>query len=210
MAPPSKPIATGSRFGQLVVVRPLERRNYERYYECRCDCGAVTEVRQSHLRGGAQSCRACSVRTHGMRNAPEYSVWCNMRRRCADESNVGYADYGGRGIRVCAQWQASFETFYADMGPRPSDDHTIDRIDVNGNYEPSNCRWATDEEQRHNRRDNRLIEFNGHTLCVAVWAARTGLPSATIRTRIDRGWTVQRALTEPVHEEKRNKWQANL
>jgi hypothetical protein len=91
--------------------------------------------------------------THGLSRSGTWNSWMGMRVRCTDPSNKKYADYGGRGIRVCERWQ-SFDAFLADMGPRPAGRFSLDRIDVNGNYEPSNCRWATDTEQRHNRRDS--------------------------------------------------------
>ncbi len=202
----AKPIANGTRFGRLVVVGAVaERRGGQRYYQCLCDCGKLRAVRQAHLRAGeASACRSCANRSHGLSRTPEFMAWCNMRRRCTEPGAVGYAAYGGRGISVCKRWRDSFEAFLFDMGPRPSPAHSIDRIDVNGNYEPENCRWATRHVQQRNTRANRFIEFGGACLCLKDWAARKGIPRVTLSFRLRRGWSVARALTEPVHKEKRN------
>jgi hypothetical protein len=95
---------------------------------------------------------------------PEYRAWAGMRTRCSNPSNSRWADYGGRGIRVCDRWQTSFENFRADMGPRPSAEHSLDRIDVNGNYEPDNCRWATKRQQAQNVRTNVRLVIGGKEL----------------------------------------------
>jgi len=204
VAPPLKPIAPGERFGKLLVLRFAYRTaKSEAYYHVRCDCGDELQVAQKHLRGGVRSCRACGRTTHGMVKAPEYSVWHNMRRRCAEPSSASYAYYGARGIAVCERW-ASFENFFADMGPRPSPEHTIDRKDSGGNYEPGNCRWATRGEQARNRSDNRLLTFGDETLCLSDWATRLGIAPDTIDGRLRRGWPVERAVTEPPHRENRN------
>jgi len=117
-----------------------------------------------------------------------------MRSRCNNPKNKGYCNYGGRGIIVCARW-VSFETFFTDMGERPSPKHSIDRIDNDGNYEPSNCRWATKTQQARNRRSNTLITWQGQRLSRAEWAEKTGIGESTIKMRLRSGWPIELALT---------------
>lgn len=130
------------------------------------------------------------------RNIPEYVCWNNMIQRCYNRKNTVYKHYGGRGIRICREWR-SFDAFYADMGDRPSPRHSLDRLDSNGNYEPSNCAWRTPVDQANNRRGNRHLAFQGRTLTVSQWARETGLSVYCIRYRVDQGWSVERALTTP-------------
>lgn len=136
--------------------------------------------------------------THGhSRTRSEYRIWIKMRRRCKEEGETGYAAYGGRGIRVCERWDASFADFLADIGPRPSAKHTLDRIENNGHYEPGNVRWAVRKVQQRNRRTNHHVTFNGETLCLAEWAERIGISFGGLCGRLRRGWPLERALTEP-------------
>lgn len=128
-----------------------------------------------------------------------------MRDRCANPKNKAFANYGGRGIRVCDRWQ-EFKCFYADMGDRPPG-MSLDRINNDGNYEPGNCRWATRNEQWQNRRPfykNRFIEFRGKRLGFCSWAREAGIPADTIKRRLKLGWSIDRALTQPVEVQKNN------
>ena len=134
--------------------------------------------------------------THGMSTTPEYRAWRSMRSRVLDSRNAAFASYGGRGIDMDPRW-SSFEAFIADMGRRPSDSHSIDRIDNDLGYWPRNCRWATPLEQICNRRSTLLITFNGQTLPIADWSRRSGIELETLRYRIKHGWPADRALTTP-------------
>jgi hypothetical protein len=155
----------GQRFGRLTVLafrRDPKRPKYP-FYRCRCDCGQVLNVQRSNLGKTTNSC-GCIKRemlaakaTHGMSESREYFTWSGIKDRCSRFRRKDYARYGGRGITVCQRWLDSFENFYADMGPRPSKYHSIDRIDPDGNYEPRNCRWATPREQRINQRRMRHL-----------------------------------------------------
>jgi hypothetical protein len=133
--------------------------------------------------------------THRMTKTPTWKSWESMRARCEKPACKDWPRYGGRGIRVCERW-SSFEAFLADMGARP-DGASIDRIDVNGHYEPSNCRWATPTAQARNRRTSVLIEFRGEHLTAVEWAERVGLERKTLEYRIRIGWDTERALTTP-------------
>lgn len=134
-----------------------------------------------------------------MRNrtpTPEHKCWSNMLSRCRNPKATGYPSYGGRGIVVCERW-LDFAAFLEDMGTKPTPDHSIDRIDVNGNYEPGNCRWATETEQQRNKRSNRFLTACGETLTIMGWADKTGLDRRAIEKRLKRGWSPDRTVTTP-------------
>lgn len=145
---------TGMRFGRLTVIAAAGIKSRQRQWRCVCDCGGTKVVAGSSLKSGCtKSCGCLNSETarkartsHGMFGAPEYNSWAAMIQRCTNEKEKRFADYGGRGIKVCARWLESFENFYADMGERP-EGMTLDRKENDGNYEPSNCRWATKLEQ---------------------------------------------------------------
>lgn len=174
---------TGVRFHSLVVVSFAGRANRRTRWNCVCDCGGTATWLASSLKndraktcGSAEHRRASHLgvnRSHGMSHTRTYSIWCGMLNRCRNERAISYPNYGARGIDVCERWE-SFENFLADMGEAPSG-HEIERNDCNGNYEPSNCRWATDTEQSNNSRRNRMVGG----LTVAQYARAHGLKYAT-------------------------------
>lgn len=175
---------------------------------CKCDCGQETHVMPGSLKsGGTVSC-GCLKReilktnamkpTHGMVGTHEYGCWSSMIRRCYEPKNIAFHNYGGRGIKVCDRWRESIENFIADMGMSPSPAHSIEREDVNGHYEPGNCRWATPRQQGRNKRTSACVTWNGETHCIAEWAEKVGLSKATLGNRLRAGWDVGKALTQPV------------
>lgn len=163
--------------------------------------------------GGTKSCgcyareKLSSISTkHGhtknRRVTSEYRAWCKMKERCNNKKDKCYPNYGGRGIKICDRWECSFENFLEDMGYKPSSKHSIDRIDVNGDYRPSNCRWATAKEQARNKTNNRVIHYKGKELCSSHWGEVLGMHRSTIEQRLDRGWSVEKALTTPVRHSR--------
>jgi hypothetical protein len=130
--------------------------------------------------------------------SPEWKIWQRMKTRCFNPTALDYSRYGGRGITVCDRWMESFENFLADMGLRPSSEHSIDRINNEGNYEPLNCRWATVIEQSNNKRSNRILVLNGEHLNMTQWSQRLDIKVSTIKTRLGLGWSDERTLTEPI------------
>ncbi len=173
---------------------------------CRCECGKETSVLGADLkRGSTKSCGCLKTkangdahRTHGLSGIPEYRTWRMMILRCSVPSAKGYKNYGGRGISVCERWLASTSDFIKDMGPKPFPEAEIDRIDVNGNYEPSNCRWLSKKENLRNMRKSRLVKYRGKTICCSAWAELFGLKGYTVANRIANGWSPHRALNTPV------------
>lgn len=165
-------------------------------WSCRCDCGETKAVAASsfyrYITAGRVPCKCQAPlrgnrTTHGMSQSPEYRSWSKMKERCANTKCNDYKDYGGRGISVCARWADSFENFYSDMGPRPTSKHSIDRVDVNGNYEPENCRWATQVEQANNKRTNVKVSLGTTELTVTEAAKLIGVSPKCLKSRLRRG-----------------------
>ena len=200
---------TGLKFGRLTVIKKsdLPREAGKTFqWDCVCKCeNKITVPRDYLVQGSTKSCgclkselSAKRLLTHGNRHTPEYASWAHMKQRCTNPSCKDYRNYGGRGISICQKWLDSFESFYKDMGKRPTPSHSLERIDVNGNYEPSNCTWATKRQQSLNTRRNTFYTFNHQTLTLSDWAKDTGINRLTLLGRIQRGWPIEKALTTPV------------
>ena len=168
----------GKVFGRWTVVKEAERKRNTRYWHCKCECGTEKAVYQGTLvNGRSPSCGCISkerMTNHGLYKSKEFKVWSGMISRCKNESQVSYPNYGGRGITVCDRWAKSFSAFISDMGMRPDGNYEIDRIDGDGNYEPSNCRWATPSENSQNRRSFSKSGYKG------VWVLKSGKYRASI------------------------------
>jgi hypothetical protein len=215
MAKARVPFHPGRVFGRWTLVQnvPPAAGSKTRRWLCRCACGTERAVLYTTLTSGSSVSCGCYHRevvarmktTHGLSRRPEFNQWNHMRQRCGNPSDDRFSDYGGRGITVCERWLNSFEHFLADMGPRPSPKHSIDRIDNNGNYEPGNCRWATHLEQAQNTRTVLLVSALGLTLSVREWARRAGIHPSTLAYRIRSGWPIEAAVTmgPDLHRPKR-------
>ena len=193
---------TGRTFGRLTVLGYVgQDAIHNAQWLCQCECGQTKTYICSRLLRKINPVRSygCgsreSAKKHGMVKAPEYNAWRSMYQRCNNPNSPEYHNYGGRGIKVCSRWRESFDNFYADMGPRPSPQHSMDRIDTNGDYKPDNCRWATPLQQSNNKNDNRLITYRGQTRTLAEWTRITGISKSGLRWRLNNGWTVEDALT---------------
>ena len=187
---------TGKRFSSIVALNSMGKATSgDLKWLFACDCGNIFEANGYYARSGKIiSCPSCSrERTriasvmHGMTETVEFSTWTDIKTRCYNKNGMAYKNYGGRGIKVCDRWLSSFENFLSDMGERPSKLHSIDRINNNGNYEPSNCRWATIDTQASNKRSNNKITIDGITKNRAEWAKLSGVGQSTILLRQRRG-----------------------
>jgi hypothetical protein len=193
---------TGQRFGKLLVVKEVEPRigfdrgNLVKKYNwlCLCDCGGSANRLLSSLRSGrAISCGCISkdstlkknyIHGEGKKGSKEYRAWLKIKGRCYCKTDAKYKDYGGRGIKVCDRWMYSYVNFLHDMGRRPDDKHSIERINNNGDYEPSNCRWATLTEQAQNKRTSIVIEMGGIAMGLAQWCKELGFKYEPTRRKI--------------------------
>jgi len=177
---------------------------------CRCGlCGTTKLVLGLHLRRRTSQSCGCATRdrmkrgelrnfTHGRSETTEYTIWVDMKQRCLNPKAPDYRNYGGRGITICPAWQDSFEAFLADMGVRPSPQHTLERVQNMDGYRADNCIWATATHQGRNRRTNHMLTLHGDTLCIKEWTEITGIHKATIASRKRAKWSDEEALTTPV------------
>lgn len=199
---------TGQRFGRLVVIEYSHVSNRNKYWKCQCDCGNTSIVSGALLRNGHTKSCGCLVKErgyqmlikHGLfnKNRRLYGVWHSMRERCFNPNCHAYKDYGGRGITVCSEWN-NFEPFYEwAISNGYKDNLTLDRINVNGNYEPNNCRWTDWKTQQNNKRTNIFYTFNGKTQTISQWAKEKGWGRTTLDNRLRAGWSFEKAITTPI------------
>ncbi len=202
---------SGRKFGRLTVLKKTGKdRHGKPLWLCECECGNNTVVNSNALkRKNTKSCGCIKLerisglrRTHGLSRTPEYVSWAAMKSRCYYKASKHYGDYGGRGISVCNRWRLSFEAFLSDMGPRPFPEATVERKNVNGQYSPSNCIWATKKTQARNKRTSHLLTINGETRCIGEWAELRGIDQRRILARLRLGWEPE----EAVDPTKRTRW----
>jgi len=198
----------GQRVERITVIADAPTRGGRSWSVIRCDCGTIKEVRSSHIGTTIFSC-GCLYRemmasriTHHMSGTPTYESWCDMIKRCTKPNRKDFKYYGGNGVTFCERW-LKFKNFLEDMGVRP-DGKTIDRWpNKSGNYEPGNCRWATQLEQVRNTSQNRNFTVLGRTGCLSELAAHFGVKYLTVHTRLKHNWDVTRAFTQPARPMKR-------
>lgn len=199
----------GQRFGRLTVVGRDAKVGGDgvRYvvWICKCDCGGDARVMTGPIRkkNGTRSCgclqkerTAEAKRTHCGTGTAEFRVWMHMRERCRNPNDKAFRNYGGRGICVCERW-SDFANFLADMGKRPSPKHSIERLDVDGHYEPGNCTWATKSQQARNTRSTTYLTIDGVTRRLVEWADEYNIPASEVHKRIYRGWNEADAVKRP-------------
>lgn len=199
---------TGQRFGRLTVLyrapgKPRSNGKYRTMWHCRCDCGNELDINGDSLKKGVSQSCGCyrkevnreRLATHGQTDTRLYGIWLAMKRRCDLPTVHAYKDYGGRGISVCQEWQENFEAFYEwSYNHGYAENLSIDRIDNDGNYEPSNCQWVDNVAQANNRRTNRLVTINGETHNITQWAQILNKSPKLIFGRIYAGWAPERAV----------------
>ena len=205
---------TGQRFGKLVVLNRTEDYIFksgrkERMWHCQCDCGNIIDVVGTNLKNNNTISCGCFRRekmknlktTHGLSHSRLRLIYRNIKSRCYNPNDKKFKNYGGRGITICDEWLGDngFINFYNwAVTHGYSENLTIDRIETNGNYEPSNCRWADFTVQANNRTNNHLITYNDKTMTISNWAKELGINYKTLSNRILQGWSIDRAFTTPV------------
>lgn len=206
---------TGQKFGRLTVIELAETKNWNVYWKCKCECGNYTTVLSSKLRvERTQSCGCIRKEIiiqrsekHGLRHKRIYNIYCTMKARCYNSNSEEYHNYGGRGIVICKEWLGengieNFAKWAYENGYNESADFgqcTIDRIDVNGNYEPSNCRWTTNKEQMRNLRSTIYLTYHGETKSLCEWSEITGISRGTLYGRKKKfGYTDEECIDVPI------------
>lgn len=195
------------KLNSFVVLGKAENIGRHTAWLCLCKCGKEVSVATRHLISKApiKSCKECFNKTkikHGLCGTKEYKCWGDMKARCGNPKNVMYEHYGGRGISVCERWR-EFNNFFEDIGLAPSDKHQLERINVNGNYCPENCKWATVREQHRNTRRNKIIKWNGAEKPLCDWAEELGFNYPTMVNRLINGWSVEKTFSTEFRKNKK-------
>lgn len=202
----------GNKYGKLTVISFVDVKNKKARWLCKCDCGSIVEVYGIDLR--SNNTRSCGCLKHVHRDLGAHNlsktrinnIYHNIKQRCNNPNSSTYKDYGGRGIKICNEWNNSFLSFYNwAMNNGYNDELSIDRKDNNGDYCPENCRWITHKKQMSNTRRNLIYIIDGETLCLSEWCERYNMPYWTVLRRIQHGSDIETALTKPIDITKRNK-----
>lgn len=206
---------TGQRFGRLTVIERAENKGEQTAWRCKCDCGKIVDVRGGNLKSGHTTSCGCYWSEvvpqinhelnyrHGLTQTKLNRAWANMRYRCNNPNCKSYKNYGGRGISICEEWDV-FENFMEwSLKNGFCEGASLDRIDNNGNYEPSNCRWVSMKTQGNNRRTNHFVTYKGETHTIKEWSEITGIKWSTIKERLKKGWTTEDALTKPIQQKNK-------
>lgn len=208
---------TGEKIGRLTVIKRVENNKANNaQWLCQCECGKEIITTTANLkRRHSKSCGCLrkehtsginnNFYKHGMYNTKLYQTWHNMKQRCFNKNSSHYKNYGGRGIKVCDEWLEFMNFYNWAMSNEYSEELTIDRIDVNGNYEPDNCRWVDNKTQCNNKRNNHLITYNGKTHTMMEWSRLLNIKYDVLRFRLKRGWDIEKALTERIKNGDRKK-----
>jgi hypothetical protein len=199
------------RFGKLKATGEVVSSGGRKKWLCQCDCGKSTYVMTNHLVSGhTKSCgcqRGITHRKYGefaTRESREYVTWLKIKNRCYNPDYHNFKFYGGRGIKMCDEW-LDFSNFLSDMGNKPTPNHSIDRIDNNGDYCPTNCRWADAITQANNKSSNVLLGLDGVEKPLSLWARQKGISRSTILKRIKLGWPMSKTLTAPIRKWSKTK-----
>lgn len=206
---------TGQKFNRLTVIKRMENDKYHNTkWLCRCDCGKEVIVYALALKNGDTNSCGCLKKDlakekfskHGLSKTRIYKTWIHIKERCINPKKTGFEYYGGRGIEICQEW-LNFENFYEwSIKNGYANNLTIDRINVNGNYEPSNCRWATQKEQANNKRNNHFITYNNETHTIAEWAEILNMKASTLHSRIALlNWSIEKSFKTPIMNRIDNK-----
>lgn len=197
---------TGQRFGYLTVIKKAGKNKSDKIlWLCKCDCGKLKIIQGASLKNGRTKSCGClrkkgARRTHGFKYTRLYCIWQGIKKRCLNKNTSNYYIYGGRGIKICDEWKNDFKVFHDWAFANGYDENakrgdcTIERIDVNGNYEPSNCKWVTMKEQCRNTRSNKLITYNNETRCLMDWSYIFNINYKTLLYRFKKGWTIEKAF----------------
>lgn len=205
---------TGQKFGKLTVIERTKNQGKHTVWVCKCECGNIKIIRGSSLTSKNTLSCGCLVKDkvkkmftkHNNSNTRLYKIWANIKSRCLNPKVNNYCNYGGRGIKICEEWLL-YENFYKWANCNNySDILQIDRIDVNGNYEPNNCRWVTPKEQSNNKRNNLIFEYKNKSQTLKKWAEDLKIDYMLLYNRIIRNkWTFEKAITVPIMENRRNR-----